>query len=265
VGGVRLIHRRVWAAGYREPMSDFDTVLERLLAEPPFARALAADPAAALSGYRLTAEEIDLLSSQVSADAGGQHGVETRANKSSVFGLLSPLAGLGGGLAGGGGGEAIGSAVAGGAAAAGDVVGTGGSGPIGASLHDALGEGKTGFGGIDGFGAGGSGLVPGTGHAGFGAAQPADGYLPPPEDYHARVDVDGDGDWDQHILVGRRDGGVDILVDTDHDGRADFVGHDGDADGLVDSADYDKDHDGVFEKTMYDDDGDGWLDRTVRR
>jgi hypothetical protein len=77
--------------------------------------------------------------------------------------------------------------------------------------------------------------------------------------------VDGDGDWDRHILVGRRDGGVNILVDANRDGRGDFVGHDDDADGLVDSAEYDKNHDGVFEKTMYDDDGDGWLDRTVRR
>jgi hypothetical protein len=268
-------------------------VLERLLGEPSFARTLAADPAAALAGYRLTAEEIGLLSSQVSADTGGQRAVETRANKSSMFGLLSPLAGLAGsgGLAdhlGSGGGEAVGHTVAGGMAAAGDVVGTGGSGPIGASLGGT-------FGGTEGFGAagdaatGGAGGVGGVfdqgvgpggeplghagfgprgepeGHAGFGAAQQPDGFLPPPEGYHTRVDVDGDGDWDKHILVGRRDGGVDILVDTNRDGRADFIGHDVDGDRLVDSADYDKNHDGVFEKTMYDDDGDGWLDRTVRR
>ena len=64
---------------------------------------------------------------------------------------------------------------------------------------------------------------------------------------------------------GRADGGVDILVDLDGDGKTDFVGHDVDADRTVDSADYDKNHDGFFEKRMYDDDGDGWLDRSVRR
>jgi hypothetical protein len=265
-------------------MSDFDTVLERLLGEPSFAHALAADPAATLAGYRLTAEEIGLLSSQVSADPGGQRAVEIRANKSSVFGLLSPLAGLAGsgGFADhlGGGGEAVGHAAAGGVAAAGQVVGPGGSGPIGVSLGGALG-GADGFGAAGDAASGGAGGVtdPGgiaghggfgaaqqpEGHAGFGAAQPQpDGFLPPPEGYHTRVDVDGDGDWDRHMLVGRRDGGVDILVDTDRDGRADFVGHDVDGDRLVDSADYDANHDGVFEKTMYDDNGDGWLDRTVK-
>src|SRR5690606_21927577 len=118
--------------GYGEPMSDFDAALERLLGDPSFRQALAADPAAALAGYRLTPEEIDLLSSQVSADTGGQHRVETRTNQSSMFGLLSPLAGLAG--AGGfadhlvsGGGEAVGGAAASGAAVAGQVVGAGGS------------------------------------------------------------------------------------------------------------------------------------------
>ena len=70
---------------------------------------------------------------------------------------------------------------------------------------------------------------------------------------------------DRATYRGRRDGGVDILVDLNGDGRADFIGHDKDRDWTVDSADYDKDHDGVFEKRMYDDDGDGLLDRSVRR
>jgi hypothetical protein len=225
-------------------MSDFDAVLERLLTEPAFARALAADPAAALAGYRLSAEEIGLLSSQVSADTGGQQAVETRANKSSVFGLLSPLAGLAGGLGEhgigglpghGGAGEA---ARQGAEAAAGAVKDSAG---IGGSLHSVgLGDASDGFGHA----------APEPAHQEIGAM--------PPEGYHTRVDVDGDGDWDRHIAVGRPDGGVDILVDLNHDGNADFVGHDDDADGLVESADYAK-------KTMYDDDGDGWLDRTVAR
>ena len=53
------------------------------------------------------------------------------------------------------------------------------------------------------------------------------------------------------------------VVTRNHDGKADFIGHDVDADHKVDYADYDKDHDGVFEKRMYDDNNDGWLDRTV--
>jgi hypothetical protein len=77
-------------------VSDFDTVLERLLGDPSFAAALSADPAAALAGYRLTADETALLRSQVTGDHGGQSAVETRANQSSTFGLLTPLAGLAG-------------------------------------------------------------------------------------------------------------------------------------------------------------------------
>ncbi|BFU42582.1 hypothetical protein [Krasilnikovia sp. MM14-A1004] len=88
-------------------------------------------------------------------------------------------------------------------------------------------------------------------------------HLAPPKGYHNRVDADGDGTWDKATYRGRADGGVDILVDLNHDGRADFIGHDVDADRTVDYADYDKNHDGVFEKRMYDDNGDGWLDRTV--
>jgi hypothetical protein len=89
--------------------------------------------------------------------------------------------------------------------------------------------------------------------------------LAPPPGYHNRVDADGDGHWDRATYRGGRDGGADILVDLDSDGRADFIGHDVDLDHKVDYADYDTDHDGAFDKRMYDDDNDGWLDRTVRR
>ena len=77
-------------------MSDFDTVLERLLSDAPFAAALAADPSAALAGYRLDADEAALLRSQVTGDAGGNSAVEERTSKSSTFGLLSPIMALGG-------------------------------------------------------------------------------------------------------------------------------------------------------------------------
>lgn len=87
--------------------------------------------------------------------------------------------------------------------------------------------------------------------------------LPAPKGYRNRVDADGDGDLDRATYRGRTDGGAEILVDADSDGRTDFIGHDTDLDNRVDYADYDKDGDGVFEKRMYDDDGDGYLDRTV--
>jgi hypothetical protein len=89
------------------------------------------------------------------------------------------------------------------------------------------------------------------------------GEMAAPRGYRNRVDADGDGDLDKATYRGRADGGADILVDLNKDGRTDFIGHDVDLDNRVDYADYDKDHDGVFEKRMYDDDGDGYLDRTV--
>src|SRR3954451_2564132 len=78
-------------------MSDFDAVLERLLTDPPFAAAVAADPDVALAGYRLDDSEIALLRSQVAGDSAADVAkVETRTNKSSTFGLLAPFAALGG-------------------------------------------------------------------------------------------------------------------------------------------------------------------------
>jgi len=318
-------------------MSDFDTVLERLLMEPHFAARLAADPAAALIGYRLSQDEIELLHSQVGSTSSAPSGVEVRANQSSVFGMLSPLAGLAGGLTGIG--DQLGGAQSqGGQSGAGSpggqpargvpVQGIGARPPASEGFGSAGGvsgpgqqaDGTSGFGpadGTSGFGpAGGtSGFGPADGTSGFGpavgpplAAQglgpeagvTADGgklggfgdeigrlihhpdggdsggqgtlrpvqppaEIVPPEGYRTRVDVDGDGTWDRHILRGRSDGGVDILVDIDGDGRVDFVGRDDDADGLVESASYDTTGDGFFDKTSYDDDGDGWLDRTVRQ
>jgi len=269
-------------------MSDFDDVLERLVVDPAFAGALAADPAAALAGYTLTDDEIALLHTQVGAEPPAQHAVETRANQSSTFGLLGSIGGLLGAGGAGGGGIGIGDQIG----RAGIELGQGsGSGGIGGAMPHQSGLGSAATSGLGSayeqaasFGPyaqaegahGGAGALSGfadeigrgltetgpRGEAGFGEAPPA---VPasPPEGYQTRVDVDGDGRWDEHILVGRRDGGVDIVVDRDGDGRADFIGHDLDADGRVDSADYDKNSDGFFEKTMYDDDGDGWLDRTT--
>jgi hypothetical protein len=77
-------------------MSDFDAVLERLVTDPGFSAALAADPGAALAGYRLSAEEVELLRSQVSTGDSGGRAVENRTSKASMMGLLGSFGGLGG-------------------------------------------------------------------------------------------------------------------------------------------------------------------------
>ncbi|HZN19573.1 MAG TPA: hypothetical protein VFB84_15550 [Micromonosporaceae bacterium] len=277
-------------------MSDFDAVLERLLMDPAFAVALAADRSAALSGYHLAPDEIALLSAQLSGDQGGQHSVEARESKASVFGLLAPLAeasGFGAAARGGPGpggpvgqGEHSGTGPVGQGGRSGLSAGGFGAGP-GSTASAGLGAGPWAA-GSEGFGAGpwtaeseGFGAGPGavasegfgappesTGRLvddGFGVA-PAQGDLPtgpPPAGYHTRVDIDGDGRWDQHSYRARADGGVDIVADLNRDGWADFVGRDYDRDGLVDAADYDKDRDGRFETHMFDDDRDGWMDRKI--
>lgn len=275
-------------------MSDFDAVLERLLTDPGFAASLAADRSAALSGYHLAPEEIALLSAQLGGDQGGQRAVEARQSKAGVFGLLAPLAeAVRGGFA-----EAARSGFAettrGGRGPAGqadhpgfDPAGHGGR--SGSGEHSRFtATGAQGFGGGPGAAAA-EGFGPGPGapvSEGFGAAEGSTGRLvddgfgtapapwgaggradsslsqgAPPADYRTRIDVDGDGRWDQHAYRARVDGGVDIVADLDRDGRADFVGRDYDSDGLVDAADYDKDQDGRFETHMFDDDRDGWMDR----
>ncbi|MDG6104792.1 hypothetical protein Daura_05425 [Dactylosporangium aurantiacum] len=446
-------------------MSDFDDVLERLLTDPGFQARLAADPAGALAGYDLSADELELLQAQVGGGDTGQSRVEQRTSKASMFGLLSSIGsglgdvvhghgpgGLGGtggpadaghgagahaaGSQGGGAGQSVARglgaleqsggrhaaveqpephgglaahvqgalqhgahAAAGGAeahagpggasASAGSAGGFGGladahahsGGPGSAGLAEApdqpagAGAGlseaadgprvyaSAGYGGQGSAGlaeapdqpAGGSaGLAEadpyagGAGHgvaghvtevhtssqgtvyrsssAGIGAAGgttdgtagfgPADGAAgsgrhgiaagldslspshggtpaPPPGDgghrgviggvagalhdaapngagqaptdgYHTRVDWDGDGRWDQHTYVNRADGGVDIVVDVDGDGRAEFVGHDTDRDGLINSSEIDTNHDGVMDQRYEDLNGDGWLDRRTR-
>jgi hypothetical protein len=258
-------------------MGDFDAVLERLLTEASFAVALGTDPVAALAGYRLDADEVALLRSQVSVDPGAHSAVEERVTKSSTFGLLAPVVAVAESFAVQGLGSGPG-AVQGLGSGPGAVQGFG-SGPApggwGGSTQS-VGAAVTGLGGpsaTTGLGNGGP-SVAGLGDApqsGLGAsgtvytstAQAQE--IAAPAGYHNRVDADGDGTWDRASYRGRAGGGVDILVDVNGDGRTDFVGHDVDADRTVDSADYDKNGDGFFEKRMFDDNGDGWLDRTVRR
>jgi hypothetical protein len=143
-------------------MSDFDTVLERLVVDPAFRAALGADPAGVLAGYRLSPDEIELLHAQVDTGSGGNRQVEQRTSKASLFGLLSPLAGAVG-LAG----DDLGTGDIGKAVGFGSHAGSGGFGPAGHGVGEAVG-GVPGGAGDAGFGAESAGLGPAAG-AGFGA------------------------------------------------------------------------------------------------
>ena len=245
-------------------MSDFDTVLERLLSDPGFKAALAADPARALAGYQLSPDEVELLGVQVSGDAGGNSQVEQRTSKASLFGMLGSMAGAGFGHHGDSAGFAGASqGVSGGTgqASIGDSWSTVSEGPAHTGVGGATAEIGTPMGGhVAGIGSPGGGGIGApldhVVHSGQGGSVPAG--------YHPHVDADGDGKWDQYTVRGRADGGVDIYVDIDHDGRADFVGHDYNRDGIIDSADYDSDHDGRFDTHMTDTNGDGWMDTSTR-
>lgn len=74
-------------------MSDFDAALERLICDPEFRAALAADPTGTLATYRLSADEFDLLCAQLDPGVAGDRQVERRTSKAGLFGLLSPLGG----------------------------------------------------------------------------------------------------------------------------------------------------------------------------
>lgn len=241
-------------------MSDFDTVLERLLTDPAFKAGLAADPATALRGYRLSPDELELLYAQVSTDAGGQGQVEERISKASLFGLFGSLvhdSGIGHSIGQTGGAHAH-------LAPAGSSSGFGPADPGGTPLNigDSLNSMVGGHGSVDGVVVDDVNTGGPLGH-GISELPGGGGQQMPPPDYHPHVDVDGDGRWDQYTVRVRSDGGMDIIADMDHDGRPDFIGHDYNADGIIDSADYDEDHDGVFETHMTDTNGDGWMDRTT--
>src|SRR6266436_5388421 len=73
-------------------MSDFDTVVERLVNDPTFQAALAEDPTRALAGYRLEPQERELRGAQLVGGSGDDRTVELRTSKSGVVGLLGPVA-----------------------------------------------------------------------------------------------------------------------------------------------------------------------------
>src|SRR5690242_16550257 len=72
-------------------MSDFDDVLERLLAEPAFQAALRDDPDSALAGYQLAPDERRLLDAQLDVGVGAERTVEMRVSKSGVMGMVGPV------------------------------------------------------------------------------------------------------------------------------------------------------------------------------
>jgi hypothetical protein len=264
-------------------MSDLDAVLERLLFDTAFRAALSADPASALAGYQLSADDLELLGSQVSLGDGGGRTVETRTSKASLMGLFGGLGGAGGEagpgvthsgfsqVGHGGSGDSGVSGVSGDSAAT--AIGQAGS-RIGESIHPGgagLGEGGAGQGlsSMDQI-AERLGPVVGTGHGG-GMAEPLHIEHVPAEmtggngdhlaaGYHPHIDADGDGKWDKYVAIEHRDGSVDVYEDRNHDGIVDFVGHDRNGDGRIDSADYDENFDGVADTHMTDVNGDGWMD-----
>jgi len=209
-------------------MSDFDEVLERLVTDPQFQAALRADPSTALAGYQLDPQERAVREAQLDQGAGPDRTVEARISKSGLAGMIGPVASAFGLDATEPGGHPVQSAY--------------GPAPDDPAVGIAFGE------------------VHATGA--YGAPDPHSAGLPA-ADYHTWVDAGGDGSPDAYRAVERGDGGVDIEIDQDGDGRVDFVGHDYDRDGLVDDADYDTDRDGVLDTRMTDVTGDGWLDESA--
>jgi hypothetical protein len=251
-------------------VTDFDAALERLVSDPQFREALAADPQRALAGYRLSPDELEVLTSQVdTGSGGGQRHVEQRTSKASLFGLLSPMSGMGGFLSddsGASAGASFGTDVDSGASFGADP-------HSGASFGDGPQSGAS-FGTDTESGAsfGSDDYQPRHGTPSVGAAMGSagdfmsDGGVQGPvldnagHEYHTRVDADGDGHWDQFTTVDRGNQGVDLAVDRNNDGRVDWVGHDLDRDGLIDEASVDHDYDGTLETRWVDENGDGWLD-----
>jgi hypothetical protein len=280
-------------------MSDFDEVLERLVNDATFAARLAADPDAALAGYRLEPSERELLGAQLDSGPGADRTVEMRTSKSGVIGLLGPVVsalsiGMGteeptGSLTGiPGAHEVLGEVSTGrstlgelpvGTSTLGDVpagagtfgempagVGTVGELPAGTgTLGDVpagqatLGVVASGTGGPSGASGTLGGPPTGDGAAPLRFGDPPPGDLGPITDYHTNVDARGDGHWDAYRAFRRPDGGVDVEVSMHGDGRVDFIGHDTDGDGIMESADVDNNDDGQWVH-LVDTDGDGWMD-----
>jgi hypothetical protein len=279
-------------------VSDFDTVLERLLGDPSFAAALSADPAVALAGYRLTADETALLRSQVTGDHGGQSAVETRANQSSTFGLLTPLAGLAGAaeVFGHVSGVQQGFGTPGATQGFGTPGATQGFGAAGATQGFGAAGATQGFGGpesAEGFGSNTAGAAGGIGSAvgaaqGFGSApggsaDAGSAYAAGFGSADARPGIGGGlGDEIGNAVNQERGGGAPpaevpegyrTRVDVDGDGTWDRhslrgtrgggvdIMVDANSDGRVDFIGHDRDADGLVDSAEYDKNHDGFFER----
>jgi hypothetical protein len=75
-------------------MSDLNAVMERLLTDPEYRQAFAADPVGAMAGYDLTVQERQMLLTDVSPDTVVGSGVEQRTSKAGMFALLGEAAHL---------------------------------------------------------------------------------------------------------------------------------------------------------------------------
>ncbi len=162
-------------------MPQLDTILERLVNEPGFRRAMEQDPDGALAGYQLTDEERGVLDATVTASTGvaGLGAVEGRQSKSAMVGVLTQLA----------------DAVGGGATHA-------DPGPVvdpNADLHDKANALEDAL----------DGVLPDGSSSGDGSM-----IIEPPG-----PDTDGDGLTDAHEVV--RHGTDPLDADTDNDGFSD--------------------------------------------
>ena len=70
-------------------MAGIDEVLERLVTDPAFRDQLRHDPASAVSGYVLFDEDLEVLAATLDDAEGGEHGVEQRTSKSTLFAALT--------------------------------------------------------------------------------------------------------------------------------------------------------------------------------
>ena len=81
-------------------MAGIDQVLERLVVDPAFRDQLRHDPASALSGYVLFDEDLEVLAATLDDAEGGEHGVEQRTSKSTLFAALTEAGDMFAGSAG---------------------------------------------------------------------------------------------------------------------------------------------------------------------
>jgi hypothetical protein len=103
-------------------MAGLDDVLERLVNDPRFRQLLADDPATALAGYQLSADDLEVVATTVAEAPAGAGGLESRQSKSALFSLFSQVADVVGQPSSGRGGSSLPVASRGGSAAGADDV-----------------------------------------------------------------------------------------------------------------------------------------------